>query len=152
MQYDKKLHLEVLARAAGVVLLDGENRILLVHEKGEGKKGFWHIPSGSVKIDELLEEAAIREAKEETGLDVRLEAYLDTFVGKFPDGELVLRHVWIAEYDKEQNLIPVLSDEIAEARFFSQVEFDELYENGELRMYHTKLIFDKAIQYRLRRG
>lgn len=42
-------------------------RILMVHNK---KNGSWTLPGGLVEPGESLAEAAVREAKEETGLDV----------------------------------------------------------------------------------
>lgn len=39
----------------------------------------WALPGGHVDLDETLEDAVIREAKEETGLDIRLERQLHTY-------------------------------------------------------------------------
>lgn len=38
--------------------------------------GIYRLPSGTVRLTEGVEEAAVRESKEETGLDVALERYL----------------------------------------------------------------------------
>ena len=144
MQYDEKLHIPIHARAAGVAILDHQDRILLVREKMEGKAGLWHIPSGSVERGESLEMAAKREAREETGLEVSFVSYLNTYVGRFPDGAFVARHVWLAEADPDQPVAPQLADEIAACRRFSMEDFEALYQAGKVRMYHTKLIFEEA--------
>lgn len=47
----------------------GEPRVLLVHHK---KLATWLPPGGHVEINELPDDAAIREFREETGLQVRL--------------------------------------------------------------------------------
>ncbi|RXJ71725.1 DNA mismatch repair protein MutT [Veronia nyctiphanis] len=148
MQFDKSYHIEVAAKAAGTVVFDAEGRILLVRERLSEKAGYWHIPSGSVENGESLENAALRECKEETGLDVTLAHYLDTYVGKFDDGELVLRHVWLAEFDDSQPLKPKLEHEIAEAIFFSIDEIRAMYEKRQLRMHHTLLMCEQAAQLR----
>ncbi len=82
MQYDEKHHIRIQANAAGVAIINNQCQILLVHEKIPGKADLWHIPSGSIKANELLEDTALRETKEETGLDVSLVSYMDTYVPK----------------------------------------------------------------------
>ncbi len=82
MQYDEKHHIPIKAKAAGVAIINNQCQILLVHEKIPGKADLWHIPSGSIKANELLEDTALRETKEETGLDVSLVSYMDTYVPK----------------------------------------------------------------------
>ena len=56
---------------ASAVVVDGEGaQTLLVHH---GKSGAWFQPGGHIEPgDATLGEAALREAREETGLDVRL--------------------------------------------------------------------------------
>ena len=51
----------------------GRDRFLLVHEKE--KRGWW-LPGGGVDAGQTLQEAAVREAKEEAGLDVVLTGVL----------------------------------------------------------------------------
>ncbi len=48
-------------------------RLLLVRRAKEPLRGFWAPPAGYVEMDESAEEAAIREAREETGLEVVLD-------------------------------------------------------------------------------
>ena len=146
MQHDENSHIPITARSAGVVILDAQKRILLVREKLPHKANLWHIPAGSVEENEALEHAAIREAKEETGLDVKLIAYLNTYVGRFPSGDFVARHVWLAKVASVANPEPILKDEIAECCYFSKEEFDDLYQQKRIRMYHTKLMFEEALQ------
>ena len=60
-------------RVAGIVIQ--ENSILLIqHVKNEKK--YWLVPGGGVDWGESLEEALIREYKEETNLDVEVKDFL----------------------------------------------------------------------------
>lgn len=72
--YDPSKFLKVPV-VAGVVILDGD-KVLLVQEAFEKVRGLWNLPAGHVDIGETLEEAAVREAKEETGLTVELGNHL----------------------------------------------------------------------------
>jgi ADP-ribose pyrophosphatase YjhB (NUDIX family) len=58
------------------VLAVRRGKLLLVQRNHEPKLGEWSFPSGFVDAGEELHEAAIREAKEETGLDVRVDRLL----------------------------------------------------------------------------
>ncbi len=69
----------VLATDIIIEFPDGE--IILIERKFDPFKGQWAIPGGMVEIGETVEQAAVREAKEETGLDVKL----DRLVGVYSD-------------------------------------------------------------------
>jgi len=55
--------------AYALILDDTSSKILMVKNKGNSS---WSLPGGAVEREETLDQAAIREAKEETGLDVRV--------------------------------------------------------------------------------
>ncbi len=62
---------------AGVIITKN-NQILLIHRRKNGLE-YFVLPGGGVEQGETPEQAAIREAKEETGLDVILsERHIDT--------------------------------------------------------------------------
>ncbi|MEK4434620.1 NUDIX hydrolase [Paenibacillus sp. FSL K6-2862] len=56
-----------------LILDDTSSKILMVKNKGNAS---WSLPGGAVEKEETLDQAAIREAKEETGLDVRVHGII----------------------------------------------------------------------------
>src|SRR5581483_5170737 len=67
-------------RSAGCLVraaFDGERRYLIVHPSGPyNRRAPWSIPKGLVEAGESEEEAALRETREETGLECRIVAPL----------------------------------------------------------------------------
>jgi 8-oxo-dGTP diphosphatase len=61
----------------GVVVENG--RALIVKRAHEPRKGEWSLPGGLVELGETLIEAARREIKEETGLDVEVGEVIEVF-------------------------------------------------------------------------
>ena len=66
------------------VLVEMEGGLVLIRRREEPFAGWWALPAGYIEADESVEQAAVRECKEETGLDVEL---LELFgVYSFPEG------------------------------------------------------------------
>lgn len=63
-------------QSASVAILDSEGRLLLVQRGHDPEKGRWSLPGGKVLPGETPEQAAVREAGEETGLVVRVDRAL----------------------------------------------------------------------------
>ena len=56
-----------------VIVQDG--KILIVKRGVEPGKGKWSIPGGAVDLGEEVRDAVVREAKEESGLDIKIIEY-----------------------------------------------------------------------------
>jgi 8-oxo-dGTP pyrophosphatase MutT (NUDIX family) len=70
-------------RAAGVLIVNPDGTILALNNPHRG----YCIPCGKVSADETFEQAAIREAREETGLDVALDQH--PYLSRDVDGFVV---------------------------------------------------------------
>ena len=66
------------------VLIEHESGIVLVKRGNPPHQGEWTLPSGFVEADESAEEAAVREAEEETGLKVEIIEMAG--INSFPEG------------------------------------------------------------------
>ena len=65
--------------AVGTIIATPANRIVLVKRAIEPGYGKWVFPGGYVDRGEPLAAAAVREAREECGLDVRLDALVNIY-------------------------------------------------------------------------
>lgn len=75
MEYWKQLrqkvgHDKVILPCAGAAVLDDNNRVLL---QKRTDKNCWSFPGGVMDLDESISKTAVREVKEETGLDVTVQ-------------------------------------------------------------------------------
>lgn len=107
--------------AAGVVI-EKNNKVLLVKRKYEPYKGDWCFPAGFMEYDESPEQCAIRETKEEINLDVELDGLFGVYSGKDdPRTHAVLVMYWAKV--KGGKLKP--GDDAEEAEFFSKEEIPQ---------------------------
>ena len=79
-----------LVVAASAVVTDGSGRILLQRRRDNDK---WALPGGVMELGESLPDCAVREVKEETGLDVEVSGIVGTYsdpkhVFAYDDGEV----------------------------------------------------------------
>jgi ADP-ribose pyrophosphatase YjhB (NUDIX family) len=72
--------------AVGAVIRDEAQRVILVRRAIEPGYGKWVFPGGYVDRGEVVEQAALREAREECGLDIRLEGLIGiySYTGRTP--------------------------------------------------------------------
>ena len=75
-------------RAASVLIADERGRVLLIHE--DYGRHRWGLPGGRHEPGESIEETAIREAKEETNLDVELGELIGEYMIVSASGQELL--------------------------------------------------------------
>ena len=113
------------------VVVEREGRFLLVEEVSDRSEVVFNHPAGHVEQGETLEQAAIREALEETGWEVCLTAFLGLYVYTPPHKpELTYyRACYLAEAVKHHPERP-LDDGILRAVWVTP---DEIAASGRLR-------------------
>jgi ADP-ribose pyrophosphatase YjhB (NUDIX family) len=108
--------------AVGTIITTDDSRIVLVRRAIEPGYGKWVFPGGYVDRGEEVEAAAIREAKEEAGLDVRLDHLINIY--SYAGRPLVV--IVFAATAMGGELCP--DEECLEVRLFSapEIPWDEL--------------------------
>lgn len=61
------------------ILIVQSGKLVLIQRRNPPFQGQWALPGGFVDVGETVEEAAVREANEETGLDVELQGLVGVF-------------------------------------------------------------------------
>lgn len=111
-----------------VFAFDGKHlNTLLIRRKNEPFKGHWAFPGGFIEEHETLQEAALRELKEETGLVPLKTAEVGEFsdVDRDPRGRTISIAFASVIRPKQMNQIKA-GDDAKEARWFSVTEMPSL--------------------------
>lgn len=114
----------VLLPSASAMIFDGQRRVLMVRPEGRDD---WVIPGGCVDPGEHPEATAVREAKEETGLDIEIVKLMGVFAG--PDLRVTYDNGDIVDYVMTTysariagGTLAALDGELAEMRFATRDE------------------------------
>ncbi len=66
-------------KVAAVTIVSRDGKVLLVRRANQPGFGLWSVPGGYVDRGEVVEEAAVREVQEETGLEVEVDRLLGLY-------------------------------------------------------------------------
>jgi ADP-ribose pyrophosphatase YjhB (NUDIX family) len=132
-------------------VLNGERLALI--RKPHFAEGVWRPPGGGIKPGEELGAGAVREALEETGLQVELGRYLVDAAARFVHGGEVVdwrTHVF-AVTTSEDELAPRDLDEIAGARWGTLAELagplrERLLATGQAFWRYRVALHDRALE------
>jgi 8-oxo-dGTP diphosphatase len=103
-------------KVAAGVLVEHEGKVLLVRRRLNPRKGTWSFPAGFVDFGEEPAEAAVRECREETGLQVEIAGLLDVIAGREHERGadiVILYHAWLAGGE------PQAADDVDRVAFFA---------------------------------
>ena len=84
-------HAPLLIVGAATLIVDADNRLLMMKRSDSG---CWGPPGGAVELGEVVETAARREVREETGLELGELSFFGVFSGpelfyRYPNGDEV---------------------------------------------------------------
>lgn len=88
--------------AVGVVVWK-DDKVLLIRRAKPPRSGQWSIPGGAQELGETVKDTAIREVREETGLDVEVTTFIEVvdFIERDDTGGVVYHYTlvdWSAEW------------------------------------------------------
>ncbi len=110
---------------------------LVINEKGEmlviKRRGKWDLPKGKAEPGETPEQTALREVEEECGLSgLILQRYLTTTYHVYTlNNDMILKKTdWYEmKYKGESAPIPLIKEDISQARWVKRVRLNEIYSN-----------------------
>ncbi|MBU0635671.1 NUDIX hydrolase [Candidatus Micrarchaeota archaeon] len=125
-----------------------ENKFVLVQEAQPHCYGQWNFPGGHLDQGEDVFTAAIREVKEETSLDIKLDGLISLYKYKNSKGENVIRITFKATI--VGGTLKVAQGELLDAKWFSFEEFSKLKDSDlrekdmrtTVKNYKTKPLID----------
>lgn len=123
----------LLAADIIIELVDQPNNPIVLIERANPPFG-WAIPGGFVDIGETVEQAAVREAKEEVYLDVKLTALLGIYSNPKRDDR---GHTVAAVYIAEAIGLPEAADDAKYCKVFSLDSIPKL-----LAFDHDQILID----------
>lgn len=125
--------------AASAVVTDEDGRLLLAKRTDNN---LWTIPGGTMKPGETITQTAIREVKEETGIDVEVVSLVGIYsnpqhVVEYSDGE-VRQQFSVCFACRPIGGELATSDETSEVGYFSPDEIDgmDIHLSIRLRVQH----------------
>ena len=129
------------------VLVINKDKILLGKRAGEPGKGKWALPSGYIEFEDDFLTAAIREVKEETGLEIEIVSILNVQSAFLPIDYHFLNIYLLAEKiggkispsdDLEDAGWFSLSEPLPKMAFSPDVDLIQMYFNGHCQGINVK--------------
>jgi ADP-ribose pyrophosphatase YjhB (NUDIX family) len=111
----------------GSIIIEND-KVVLVKRAHPPIQGQWSIPGGVLEVGELVREAAIREAQEETGLIVEPGELLGVFdrVLRDPDNRVQYHYVLIDFLCRRIGGELLAASDASEVRWFTRAELTSL--------------------------
>ena len=121
---------------ADIFIFDDDFNFILIKRKNNPYKDYWALPGGFVEYGESVEDAAIREVKEETNIDVELIDLVNVY--SKPDRDPRGHTVTVAYTAKGDFAHKKADDDASDIGIFSQEKLKDI----NIAFDHVKIIND----------
>lgn len=127
------------------IIIEQNSKILMIRRKNEPYKGCLALPGGFVNEGERIEDAARREANEETSLNIGLSEILGVYSDpkRDPRGHL-MSTVFIAVIPVGNDTEAVQASARDDAAEIHWINLDDL-DNSTIAFDHKKILFDYKV-------
>lgn len=127
------------------VIIEQNSRILMIRRKNEPYKGFLALPGGFVNEGERIEDAARREANEETSLNIGLRDILGVYSDpkRDPRGHL-MSTVFVGMIPVDNDTEPMQASAQDDAADIEWINLEAL-DNSNIAFDHKKILCDYKV-------
>lgn len=124
-----------------------DKSVLLIQRGRAPRLGEWTVPGGAVELGETLRDAAVREIREECGIEIRLGQVMDAFDIMSRDRAGLLRYHYIVVDIAATYVGGDLraGDDVVDARWVGTDELEK-YQLDELTRKEIKRVLDNEVK------
>lgn len=104
-------------KLVALVVIEHEEKLLLLKRNIEPARGLWNFCGGYIELGETVQEAVIREAKEEANIDIQLDRLIGIYGGE--EGSNVVAAFHAQLLSDQVSHLAVQPEEASELAFFA---------------------------------
>jgi ADP-ribose pyrophosphatase len=136
--------------SVGVIVMR-DRKVLLIQRGKEPGRGLWAVPGGMVELGETSREAAAREAKEETCLDVEVGEvfWVADAIRRDADGRVVYHNLIVDFVAEAPEGEAICADDAMDVRWCGPEELEEIEPTPSMWPLLEKL-FQRSFAHRYR--
>lgn len=132
--------------AVSGLVINSEGQWLVVKKRYSGLEGKWSLPAGFVKRNETIDEAALREVKEETGIDAELVGLIGFRSGVIRNEVSDNMAIFLLKPKDENQLIQAQLKELYEAAWKTPGEISSSPLASVMLREMAEFVLDEGLQ------